>query len=53
MDCIKNNEEYLPIYYSYRTYVDVELDYLNSEDANADKEYLLDTLLKMRSFKLP
>ena len=44
MDCIKNNEEYLPIDYSYSTYVDAELDYLNSEDANADKEYWLDTL---------
>ena len=44
MDCIKNNEEYSPIDYSYSTYVDAELDYLNSEDANADKEYWLDTL---------
>ena len=50
MDCIKNNEEYSHIDYSYSTYVDVELDYLNSEDANADKEYWLDTLLKNGKF---
>ena len=39
MDCIKNNEEYSPIDYSYSTYVDAELDYLNSDDAVADKKY--------------
>ena len=42
--CIKNNEEYVPIDYSYDAYVDAEIDYLNSPEANSDKQYWLDTL---------
>ncbi|MGX8693859.1 MAG: amino acid adenylation domain-containing protein [Methanobrevibacter sp.] len=42
--CIKNNEEYSPIDYSYKTYVDAEIDYLNSDEAIEDKRYWLDTL---------
>ncbi|WP_405289695.1 amino acid adenylation domain-containing protein [Methanobrevibacter sp.] len=42
--CIKNNEEYIPIDYSYETYVNDELDYLNSNDAKDDKKYWLDVL---------
>ena len=42
--CIKNNEEYSPIDYSYKTYVDAEIDYLNSDEAIEDKEYWLNSL---------
>ena len=44
IDCIKDNVEYVPIDYSYESYVEDELDYLNSDDAKADKEYWLDVL---------
>ena len=44
IDCIKNDGEYVPIDYSYETYVKDELEYLNSDDAKADKKYWLDTL---------
>jgi len=44
IDCVKNDEEYVPIDYSYETYVDAEIDYLNSDEANIDKEYWLDAL---------
>ena len=44
IDCIKNNREYVPIEYSYETYVNAELEYLKSDEANADKQYWLDTL---------
>ena len=44
MDCIKDNEEYVPIDYSYESYVEDELDYLNSDDSKADKKYWLDAL---------
>ena len=44
IDCIKDNEQYVPIDYSYESYVEDELDYLNSDDAKADKEYWLDAL---------
>ena len=44
MACIKDDEEYVPIDYSYESYVEDELDYLNSDDAKADKEYWLDAL---------
>ena len=44
INCIKNNEEYVPIDYSYNTYVDAEVDYLNSDEAAEDKKYWLDTL---------
>ena len=40
----KNNEEYVPIDYSYETYVEKELEYLKSHEANDDKKYWLDTL---------
>ena len=44
MNCIKNNEEFIPIDYSYENYVDAELDYLKSDEAEKDKKYWLDTL---------
>ncbi|WP_407422537.1 amino acid adenylation domain-containing protein [Methanobrevibacter sp.] len=44
MNCIKNDEEYIPIDYSYEDYVDAEIDYLNSQEANSDKQYWMDTL---------
>ncbi|WP_296890755.1 condensation domain-containing protein [uncultured Methanobrevibacter sp.] len=44
IDCIKDNVDYVPIDYSYESYVEDELDYLNSDDAKADKEYWLDAL---------
>ena len=40
----KNNEEYIPIDYSYETYVNAEMDYLESDEAKQDKQYWLDTL---------
>ena len=40
----KNNEKYVPIDYSYETYVNAELDYLKSDEASDDKQYWLDTL---------
>ena len=40
----KNNEEYIPIDYSYETYVNAEKDYLESDEAKQDKQYWLDTL---------
>lgn len=42
--CIKNNEEYIPIEYSYKKYVDAELDYLKSNEATNDKKYWLNSL---------
>ena len=42
--CIKNNADYTPIDYSYKTYVNDELDYLKSDDSKIDKKYWLDTL---------
>ena len=44
INCIKNNTDYSPIDYSYKTYVDAEIDYLNSEESHADKKYWLDML---------
>ena len=44
IDCKKNNEEFVPIDYSYETYVNAELDYLKSDEANADKDYWLNAL---------
>ena len=44
MNCLKNNVEYVPINYSYETYVDAEIAYLNSPDADSDKQYWLDSL---------
>ena len=49
IDCIKNNEKYIPIDYSYETYVEKELEYLNSSEANADKKYWLNTLKNYNS----
>ena len=40
----KNDEEYVPIDYSYETYVNAEKDYLESDEAKQDKQYWLDTL---------
>ena len=40
----KNNEDYIPIDYSYDTYVDAELKYLKSDEAGQDKQYWLDAL---------
>ena len=44
IDCIKNGEDYIPIDYSYETYVNAELEYLKSDEAADDKKYWLDTL---------
>ncbi|MBR3140255.1 MAG: hypothetical protein IKF11_05255 [Methanobrevibacter sp.] len=44
LDCVKNNEEYVPRDYSYETYVNDELDYLASSEASEDKWYWLDNL---------
>ena len=44
VECIKNNKKYVPIDYSYETYVNDETEYLNSDDAKEDKKYWLDTL---------
>ena len=44
LDCVKNNEEYVPRDYSYETYVNDELDYLASSEASEDKRYWLDNL---------
>ncbi len=44
MDCVKNNNEFIPIDYSYETYVDAELNYLKSDEAKNDKKYWLDVL---------
>ena len=44
IECLKNDEKYVPIDYSYETYVETELEYLNSSEAIADKKYWLNTL---------
>ena len=44
IDCKKNNEEFVPIDYSYETYVNAELDYLKSDEAKDDKDYWLNEL---------
>ncbi len=44
MECIINNRKYVPNDYSYETYVEKELEYLNSQEAVKDKEYWLDNL---------
>lgn len=44
IESVKNNEEYIPIDYSYETYVNDELNYLRSQQAKDDKKYWLDTL---------
>lgn len=44
IESYKNNEKYIPIDYSYETYVDAELDYLKSNEANEDKQYWLNAL---------
>ncbi|WP_296881155.1 non-ribosomal peptide synthetase [uncultured Methanobrevibacter sp.] len=44
MNCLKNNEQYIPIDYSYETYVNAEKDYLESAEADDDKKYWLDSL---------
>lgn len=44
IESIKNNSEYVPIDYSYETYVDEELKYLKSDEAKSDKKYWLNTL---------
>ena len=41
---ILNDEEYVPIDYSYETYVDEELVYLASSESIQDKQYWLDSL---------
>ncbi len=44
MECVKNNEEFIPIDYSYDNYVNAELEYLKSDEATNDKKYWIDTL---------
>ncbi|WP_296804248.1 non-ribosomal peptide synthetase [uncultured Methanobrevibacter sp.] len=44
IECAENGEEYVPKQYSYETYVDSELEYLNSNEADEDKKYWLDSL---------
>ena len=44
IECAENGEEYVPKQYSYETYVDSELEYLNSSEADEDKKYWLDSL---------
>ena len=44
IDCIKDGKEYVPIDYSYKTYVDAENNYLTSDEAVKDKKYWLNTL---------
>ncbi|WP_410319770.1 amino acid adenylation domain-containing protein [Methanobrevibacter sp.] len=44
IECTENNEEYVAKKYSYETYVDSELEYLNSSEADEDKKYWLDSL---------
>ena len=44
INCVKTDEEFVPIDYSYETYVNDELDYLASKDADDDKKYWLSTL---------
>ena len=44
IEAYKNHEEYIPIDYSYETYVNAELDYLKSSEASDDKQYWLETL---------
>ena len=44
MDCVKDNSEFVPIDYSYDSYVDEEIKYLASDDAQNDKKYWLDSL---------
>lgn len=41
---IKNNNDYIPIDYSYETYVNEELNYLKSDEAKNDKKYWLNNL---------
>ena len=43
IESLKNNENYLPIDYSYETYVEAELDYLKSAEANEDNN-TIDTM---------
>ena len=49
IECLKNDEKYVPIDYSYETYVEKELEYLNSPEACADKKYWLNTLKNYNS----
>ena len=44
MDCVKDNSEFVPIDYSYDSYVDEEIKYLASDDAQNDKKYWLNSL---------
>ena len=44
MDCVKDSSEFVPIDYSYDSYVDEEIKYLASDDAQNDKKYWLDSL---------
>ena len=44
VDSLKNDEEYVPIDYSYDTYVNSEIEYLNSDEAVNDKKYWLNAL---------
>ena len=44
IDSLKSNEEFIPIDYSYETYVNDELEYLNSSQSQGDKQYWLDSL---------
>ena len=44
INALKNNEEYVPIDYSYEKYVNDEIEYLKSDEAVEDKKYWLDTL---------